>query len=73
MVIPSSPHQLFLLHLFYDKVTRAQVDEIRRKHAEACAKLLLEEERQKRAKKSSYAWSHSSSFADDELTLSFFG
>jgi hypothetical protein len=40
--------QLFLLHTFFDNVKRAQVDEIRRQHAEACAKQLLEEEDQKK-------------------------
>jgi len=36
-------------------VKRAQVDEIRRQHAEACAKLLLEEEHNKKtSKKTTY-------------------
>ncbi|ELR13273.1 uncharacterized protein ACA1_148020 [Acanthamoeba castellanii str. Neff] len=51
--ICSSYHvfELFLFHTFFDNVKRAQVDEIRRQHAEACAKLLLEEEHNKKANK----------------------
>jgi hypothetical protein len=49
--VDSPQLQLFLFHTFFDNVKRAQVDEIRRQHAEACAKLLLEEEHNKKANK----------------------
>jgi hypothetical protein len=51
MLIPTHNYQLFLFHTFFDNVKRAQVDEIRRQHAEACAKLLLEEEHNKKTNK----------------------